>query len=214
MNQGDQVFIIPTKEHGVVAKIRKDGRGEPLIDVRKEDGELHVCRDFELKSCKRRILKIQWCEDCEIEVSHSIEEDDTKHSNSMIFRKGDISEIEIRGEFYLKFDGTRDSSLVNINLPNGVIGFCVSKECEISSTFYLFVIFRKMINTPSSVDHSVHAKLDMDWMKETYKFPDHFQVEIYIDFSEGKGKSLLQSMIGRDNTQPKHLNTIPKQKFF
>ncbi len=47
---GQRVTIIPIAEEGVIVKVRKDERGEPLIDVRRDgDGVFHVCRVEELK---------------------------------------------------------------------------------------------------------------------------------------------------------------------
>jgi hypothetical protein len=49
MKINDRVYISPIKEFGIIKKIRKDDRGEPLIDViRESDGEVHVCREMEL----------------------------------------------------------------------------------------------------------------------------------------------------------------------
>ena len=48
-NPGDLVRIIPIQENGTVKICRRDDQGEMIIEVILSDGEVHLCRECEIK---------------------------------------------------------------------------------------------------------------------------------------------------------------------
>lgn len=47
---GTKVKILPIDMFGIVLNVRKDKFGQPLYDLEREDGELHVARGQELSA--------------------------------------------------------------------------------------------------------------------------------------------------------------------
>lgn len=45
----DIVIILPINEVGRIIKIRDDTRGVPIFDVERENGQIYLCRKFEIK---------------------------------------------------------------------------------------------------------------------------------------------------------------------
>ena len=52
------VYIVPIQEWGQIVKVRKDSRGENIIEVKREsDGKIHLCRECELDFMNRQLSR-------------------------------------------------------------------------------------------------------------------------------------------------------------
>lgn len=62
--QGSKVYIIPIDENGIVKKCQRDDEQKIIIYVIRDDGKVHLCREFEIVPDWSTIYENGECPDC------------------------------------------------------------------------------------------------------------------------------------------------------